>query len=406
MAAESRGIPPVFGPVWGVSGLLLAVSDALTARLGAVVVRGELSGVSRAASGHLYFTLKDADGAAAQMRCAMFRRGAALLGFQPADGQQVELRGRVAVYEARGELQLVAESLQRVGEGALYEEFLRRKQRLQAEGWFDAQRKRPIAARPRVVGVVTSLAAAALRDVLAALARRAPQVQVLIYPCLVQGAEAPAAIVEALAAAARHGRARTLLLVRGGGSLEDLWAFNDERVVEAVAASPLPVVAGIGHETDTTLAELAADLRAPTPTAAAELCAVARADDAAALAAGAQRMQLALFTRLEANAQRLDELARRLARPSAVVMVQRERLAQWEGRLQRALASTLHERRHRLERVEAVLRELDPRAVLGRGFAWLSDAAGLPVQSATQLQAGARFKALLADGELNAQVLS
>jgi exodeoxyribonuclease VII large subunit len=392
--------------VWGVSALLLAVSDALTARLGAVVVRGELSGVSRAASGHLYFTLKDADGAASQMRCAMFRRSAALLAFQPADGQQVELRGRVAVYEARGELQLVAESLQRVGEGALYEEFLRRRQRLQAQGWFDDQRKRPIAARPRVVGVVTSLAAAALRDVLAALTRRAPQVRVWVYPCLVQGAEAPAAIVEALAAAARHGLAQTLLLVRGGGSLEDLWAFNDERVVKAVAASPLPVIAGIGHETDTTLADLSADLRAPTPTAAAELCAVARADDAAALAAAAQRVQLAVFRRLEADFQRLDDLARRLARPSALALVQRERLTQWEGRLQRALASTLHERRHRLERSQAALRELDPRAVLGRGFAWLIDADGLPVQSAAQLQAGARFKALLADGEVKAQVLS
>ena len=217
---------------WGVSALLLATGDALAARFGAVAVRGELSGLVRAASGHFYFSLKDAGGAGGVLRCAMFRRSASLLDFQPADGQQVDVRGRLGVYEARGELQLVVESMQRVGAGSLYEEFLRLRARLQGLGLFDAGRKRPISPFPHAVGVVTSLGAAALRDVLTTLKRRAPHLHVVVYPSPVQGAEAPAALVAALQEAGRRAEVDTLLLVRGGGALEDLWAFNDERVVQ------------------------------------------------------------------------------------------------------------------------------------------------------------------------------
>jgi exodeoxyribonuclease VII large subunit len=273
---DARNTAPLRAP-WGVAALLLAAGDALAARFGAVTVRGELSGFVRAASGHCYFSLKDSAGGAAVLRCAMFRRAALLLDFAPTDGQQLEVRGRIGVYEARGELQLVVESMARVGVGSLYEEFLRLRARLEAAGLFEAARKRPIAAFPRAVGVITSLGAAALRDVLTTLARRAPHLRVVVYPSLVQGAEAPAALVEALALAGRRDEVDTLLLVRGGGSLEDLWAFNDERVVRAVASSPIPVVCGVGHETDISLADLAADLRAATPTAAAELAAPAAA---------------------------------------------------------------------------------------------------------------------------------
>ncbi len=276
-AVRAAALPPV----WDVQPLLLATADLLQARFGALAVRGEVSGFSRAASGHCYFALKDLAGGAALLRCAMFRRSAQLLGFDLRDGQQVELRGRLAVYEARGELQMIVEAAQRLGAGALYEEFLRLRARLQAQGLFEPQRKRPIAAWPRSLGIVTSPNAAALRDVLAALARRAPQVRVVIYPSPVQGSEAAPALAAALALAGARREADTLLLVRGGGSLEDLWAFNDERVVRAVAASPIPVVCGVGHETDVTLADLAADLRAATPTAAAELAAPSR--DAEAL---------------------------------------------------------------------------------------------------------------------------
>ncbi|MEO7246177.1 MAG: exodeoxyribonuclease VII large subunit, partial [Rubrivivax sp.] len=253
-------------PAWGVAALLQAAGDALAARFGAVVVRGELSGFQRASSGHCYFALKDADGAPALIKSALFRRAASLLDFTPADGQQVELRGRLALYEPRGELQLVVEAMRRVGAGTLYEEFLRLRERLAADGLFDPARKRVPPRLPRSIGIVTSLQAAALHDVLSSLQRRAPQLPVVLYPTPVQGPEAPAAIVRALQAAGSRAEVDTLLLVRGGGSLEDLWAFNDERVVRAVVACALPVICGVGHETDVTLADLAADLRAPTPT--------------------------------------------------------------------------------------------------------------------------------------------
>jgi exodeoxyribonuclease VII large subunit len=265
---EPRDVVPA-RPAWGVAALLLATADALAARFGAVAVRGELSGFSRAASGHCYFALKDESGAPAMLRCAMFRRAASLLDFAPGDGQKVELRGRLGVYDARGELQLVVESMQRIGAGTLYEEFLRLRARLEAQGLFDPARKRQLPRHPGALGVVTSLGAAALHDVLTTLARRAPHLRVIVYPAPVQGVDAPPAIAAALALAGQRREVEALLLVRGGGSLEDLWAFNDERVVRAIVACALPVVCGVGHETDVTLADLAADLRAPTPTAAA-----------------------------------------------------------------------------------------------------------------------------------------
>jgi exodeoxyribonuclease VII large subunit len=412
---------------WGVAALLLATADALAARFGAVAVRGELSGLTRAASGHVYFSLKDADGAPALLRCAMFRRAATLLDFAPADGQQVELRGRLGVYEARGELQLVVESMRRVGEGALYEEFVRRRSRLAAEGLFDAVRKRPLPAHPRVLGVITSLAAAALRDVLAALQRRAPQVSVVIYPAPVQGADAPAALVEALATAARRAEADALLLVRGGGSLEDLWAFNDERLVRAIAASPLPVVCGVGHETDVTLADLVADLRAPTPTAAAELAAPARADLQTQLQACADRARRASDRQLQRQAQRVDSLALRLGTPARSLAAQRQSLQARALRLSRAPLLTLqrhHEAlRRRADQAVHALRERlateplrlaaaaarlqahDPARVLKRGYAWVQTLDGRPLSSVVGLRAGQVVRATWADGTAEAELL-
>lgn len=412
---------------WGVAALLLATSDALAARFGAVAVRGELSGLTRAGSGHVYFSLKDADGAPALLRCAMFRRAATLLDFSPADGQQVELRGRLGVYEARGELQMVVESMRRVGEGALYEEFLRRRARLAAEGLFDADRKRPLPARPVALGVVTSLAAAALRDVLTALARRAPHVRVVVYPAPVQGAEAPAALVEALATAGRRAEVDALLLVRGGGSLEDLWAFNDERLVRAIAACPLPVVCGVGHETDVTLADLAADLRAPTPTAAAELAAPALAELRAQLETRAERAQRATERHLQRQAQRLDTLgtrlgtparalaaqqqalqarAQRLARAPLLTLQQRHDALQRRGeRLVRALRERLHTEPLRLAAAEARLQAHDPARVLRRGYAWVQSLDGRPVVSVAGLRTGQAVRATWADGTAEAELL-
>ena len=422
------GFAPAPAPrAWSVAGLLLAVADALAARLGSVTVRGEISGFSRAASGHCYFTLKDSDGQAATLRCAMFRRAAGLLDFRPADGQQVELRGRITVYEARGELQCVVEALSRLGAGSLYELFLRQKARLDSEGLFDAARKRPLPAFARRVGIVTSLGAAALHDVLTTLRRRSPQVSVVVYPSLVQGTDAPAALVAAIGLAGQRAEVDLLIVCRGGGSLEDLWAFNDEAVVRAVAACPVPVVCGVGHETDLTLADLAADLRAATPTAAAELAAPMQADALGHLQALAHRLQRAVQRRLDQQAQRLDRLALQIGRPARLLAQQGTRLQALQHRQRAGLLATLGQRqRHldglalrlaaapqqqaqrqadRLARLALRLAANDPQRVLAQGYAWLADAAGRPVTQAAGLAAGDRLQAQWADGRATLDVV-
>lgn len=390
--------------------MLLAVGDALAARFSACVVQGELSGVTRAASGHCYFTLKDAAGAAATVRCAMFRRAASLLEFTPRDGQQVELRGRIAVYEPRGEMQLVVESMRALGAGSLYEQFLRLKAKLDAEGLFDGGRKRALPMLAARIGIVTSLAGAALHDMLTTLARRAPQVRVIVYPSLVQGAEAPAALAAALAAAAQRQEVDLLLIARGGGSIEDLWAFNDERVVRAVAAMPMPVVSGVGHETDVTLVDFAADMRAPTPTAAAELAVPSRDELLGVLAQLAQRLRTLCAHRLESQAQRLDRLALQLARPAQALAQARQQLQALDHRraralsrsletqrlapqalrerLRRAAAGALHMRGAHLAALGGRLASLDPAQVLSRGYAFVLDAEQRPVLSARAVHAG------------------
>ena len=413
--------------IFSVCALVRDVAEALAIRFGVCAVRGEISGLSRAASGHCYFTLKDADGGTALIRCAMFRRAANLLDFAPADGQLVELRGRLAVYEARGELQFVVEAMQRAGAGALYEQFLRLRARLDALGLFDALRKRRLPAFPRAVGIVTSLGAAALRDVLTTLARRSPHLQVVVYPSLVQGDAAPAALCAAIEQASRRAEVDVLILCRGGGSLEDLWAFNDERVVRAVAACAMPVVCGVGHETDVTLSDLAADLRAPTPTAAAELAAPKTQDGLDLLALQACQLRRRVGDALDGHAQRLDRSAQRLARPDArlrehaqrlgllgqrlathpphALALRRARLAQCDVDLQRAAARQLTAYAEPQARLAARLRALDPHQVLARGYAWLVDeASGRAVTSARQLVPGSQLQAVLADGRVAAAV--
>jgi len=333
---------------WSVSALVQAVGDTLSARFATCVVRGELSGFTRAASGHAYFTLKDEHGQAS-LRCAMFRRSFASVDFQPGDGMLVEVRGQLAVYEARGELQMVVDGMRQAGAGALYEQFLRLKARLEAQGLFDAGRKRELPRFPRRIAVVTSPAAAAWRDVITALARRAPHVEVVLIPTPVQGVEAPARIVSALAELALAHRAGlpfdAAILCRGGGSLEDLWAFNDERVVHAVVGCPVPLVCGVGHETDITLADLAADLRAPTPTAAAELIAVDRDTALEAQDRLFQRLEHRVLQRLDGLNQRLDQAALRLARPAQVLSALDRRQALMSQRLTQARDQRLREAR-------------------------------------------------------------
>ncbi len=412
-------------PLWDVGALLVATGDLLHARFGAVLVRGELSGVTRAASGHRYFSLKDLAGSGAVLRCALFRRAALLLDFEAADGQQVELRGRLTVYEPRGELQLIVESMQRLGAGALYEQFLRLKARLATQGLFDAARKRPLPRWPAALGIVTSTAAAALHDVLVTLRRRAPQLRVIVYPSAVQGSEAAAALVAALRLAAARREVDALLLVRGGGSLQDLWCFNDEALVRAISASPIPVICGVGHESDVTLADLAADVRAATPTAAAELAAPARADALVQLDALGERLRRRLRQCLDTQAQRLDALAWRLGGPARAVATQRQLLLSLEQRLARAprqaLATAAREHAQlgarllragqaqrgphalRLQAAAQRLAALDPQRVLARGYAWVEDARGEAVVSARAVARGDLLRAVWHDGA--AQVL-
>ncbi|QHI97255.1 exodeoxyribonuclease VII large subunit [Xylophilus rhododendri] len=415
-SAASPSLPA--SRVWAVGALCRAIADALDARFNPVSVRGEISGFSRAASGHCYFSLKDASG---QIRCAMFRRAAQMLDFAPRDGELVEVRGRLGVYEARGDLQLIAESMSRVGQGGLFEQFLQRKARLESEGLFDADRKRPLPAMPRRIGVVTSLGAAALHDVLTALARRAPHVAVLVAPASVQGAAAPGELIAALSALNERAEPPELiLLVRGGGSIEDLWAFNDEALARAIAASPVPVVSGVGHETDFTIADFVADLRAPTPTAAAELAAPQLSMLSRTLDLAGEALEAAVMRRLDRHGQRLDNVAARLSRPSAIVATQRLRLERQGQSLLHALQSQagiarrrceaveqalplavrggLERHRQRLDRAALRLQMLDPGIVLQRGYAFLEDEAGATVQQAAQTRPGQRLRATLSDG--------
>ncbi len=406
------------GRAWAVGALCHAVGDALEGRFNPVTVRGELSGFTKASSGHCYFSLKDEVG---QLRSAMFRRAASLLDFSPRDGDQVEVRGRLTVYEPRGDLQLVVESLRRAGQGALFEQFLQRKTKLEAEGLFDPARKRPLPPMPSAIGLVTSTGAAALHDVATALRRRVPHIPVVLSPAAVQGATAPADLVRALKALfAMQPPVDVILLVRGGGSIEDLWAFNDETLARTIVQSPVPIVCGVGHETDFTIADFCADVRAPTPTAAAELVAASQEIWLGALGLIEERLISALGNRVDALSQRLDMAGGRLARPSTLVARQRLRLTHQAQRLHYAMLSKtqrlgqartrLHEdfsrqlkraveqRRERLDGVATRLRLLDPALVLQRGYAWLTDSEGRAIASILQLKLGESVEVRLADG--------
>ena len=405
--------------VWSVSGLCHAISDTLKSRFNPVSVQGEMSSFTRAASGHCYFSLKDDAG---QMRCAMFRRSAEGLHFTPRDGDLVEVQGRVGLYEPRGELQLVVEAMRPAGAGQLHEAFLRLKAKLEAEGLFDPARKRAIPERPRAIGVVTSLGAAALHDVATALQRRVPHIPVRIAPSLVQGADAPAQLVDALQALQTLPEVHVILLVRGGGSLEDLWAFNDEALARAVGACKVPVICGVGHETDFTIADFCADLRAPTPTAAAELCAIDMATDLRHL----QKLQAPLTQtvqwRLDQAAQALDRAERHLGRPSGWLHQQQTDCNSLASRLGRGVTQSLHRKRlklqplgpsfdravaavprtqlQRLNQFEGLLGSLDPALVLKRGYAWLQNEEGRALSSVQDLTPGQSVQAKLVDGEV------
>ena len=417
--------------------------------LGSVWLEGEVSNLSRPTSGHWYFSLKDES---AQVRCAMFRRSCQLVRFQVRDGTKVLARGRVSLYEARGEFQVVVEHLEEAGEGALRRRFEELKQKLLAEGLFDAAHKQPLPTLPRRIGVITSPTGAALRDILHILGRRFPAVPVLIYPVAVQGESAPREIVQALQLAGQRAECDVLIVARGGGSLEDLLAFNEESVARAIYACPIPVISGVGHETDFTIADFVADERAPTPSAAAECTVPDRAEFLRALGAferniaGAMRRRLLAWrqalvqherglarahpgARLRQHAQRLDELEQRLQRavlrktesarmrlasaeallgrssPARRLATLRTRLEAVNRRLPAAIARSIQHARTRCERSMRTLHAVSPLATLDRGYAIVTDAVtGRVLTDAAAVRAGVQIDARLARGSIRATV--
>lgn len=439
---------PLESSVFSVSALVGAAKHLLEEGFGTVAVEGEISNLSRPRSGHVYFRLKDDD---AVLECALFRREAARVGFPLADGLKVLARGRLSIYPRQGKFQLYVAELEEAGLGALQRAFEALKKRLADEGLFDQALKRPLPRYPRRIGVITSPTGAALRDILNVLARRFPAADVLIYPAQVQGAAAAAQIVKALHTASLRGDCDVLVLARGGGSLEDLWPFNEEAVARAIRASTIPIVAGIGHETDFTISDFAADLRAPTPSAAAEAIVPDAAELIARLAQfqgrftyawqrGARERHQALMglarrlsvqhprRRLQERAQRLDELTTRLGavpprllaawrarletlraelvRRSPAVRVQRLQMqfAQQRKSLVHAERIALERRRNTLRFLASQLHTLGPTQTLARGYAIVFDDSGHVLRDAGRVNAGSRIRARLARGSLAARV--
>lgn len=409
-----------------------------------VWVMGEISNFTCALSGHWYFTLKDGQAA---VRCAMFRNRNRLQDWVPENGMRVELCAQPTLYEPRGEFQLGVEVMRRAGLGALYEAYARLKERLQSEGLFDAARKRPLPAYPRQIGIITSLKAAALRDVLTTLARRWPLARVIIYPTPVQGEGAAESIAAALRTAGARAECDVLLLVRGGGSIEDLWSFNAEVVARAIAASPIPIVCGVGHETDFTIADFVADQRAPTPTGAAQLATPDAEELRQHLHHLARRLTLDQQRRLHTLAQRLDGLAQRLRHPAEQLANRRRhldqltrrlalaqagrltlarqrlsdlrarfqraqpeparlqaRVSELQDRLKRAFASSMQQRQARVTAQKTHLAHLNPAAVLERGYSIVRRMDGSIVRDSQKLKVDETVKLTLARGEACARI--
>ncbi len=409
-------------------------------------VSGEVSNLTYASSGHVYFSLKDAS---AQVRCVMFRNRAQMLGWRLENGQHVEARVLVTLYEARGDFQLNVEAARKAGVGNLYEQFLRLKEKLEREGLFDNETKRPLPAFPRCIGIVTSLQAAALRDVLSTLRRRSPHVRIVLYPTPVQGEGAGAQIASAIRAASERQECDVLVVCRGGGSLEDLWAFNDESVARAIRACTIPVISGVGHETDFSIADFAADRRAPTPTAAAELAAPERSTLMTRLVEQRLALRRQIRRALDQRNQQLDWLAHRLLHPAQHLAQQRTDLINLQrrldngltqastrgrqalasltrrlllarpdsGRLARrleALASRLHGEWQRtvngksgdLTRIAASLTHLNPNAVLARGYSIVTDEAGNILHDSRLLEPNDRIAVSFHRGRAEATIVS
>jgi exodeoxyribonuclease VII large subunit len=425
-------------PILTVAELNQMARRVLELNLPLLWVQGELSNFTRAASGHWYFSLKDE---VAQVRCTFFRNKNQFVDWRPENGLQVEIRGLPTLYEPRGDFQLNIEVMRRAGLGVLYEAFEKLKAKLEKEGLFDSKLKQPIPSFPTRLGVVTSTQTAALKDVLTTLRRRMPGIKVVIYSTPVQGKTAGPQIAESINIASRRNECDVIILCRGGGSIEDLWCFNDEVVARAIAACPIPIVSGVGHETDFTIADFVADLRAPTPTAAAEMCSPKQADCLAQLSGLAKQVQRNFAHQFETRSQHLDGFGRRLKHPSEYLSSRRASIAQLATRLRssmhqtherkqwhfhhvgmrmahllpdvkravadlrqmgaslnRAVANRLKAQALELDRTHSHLQHLNPQAVLERGYSITQDASGNVVRNSATLQAGEELSLRFAVG--------
>ena len=384
-----------------VSQLNRAVARSLERSFPLVCVRGEIAQLSQAASGHLYFSLRDRE---SSVRAMMFKGRAGSLTWRPREGDEVEVTAIVSLYEPRGDFQLRVEAMRRSGAGALYEAFLARKEKLSKAGLLEEGRKRPLPSVINSVALVTSLGAAALRDVVVTLTRLAPRIRIRLYPSLVQGVEAPAMLRDQLRAASADPDVNVVMLVRGGGSLEDLWAFNDEELAHQIASCPVPVVVGVGHETDVTLADLVADLRAATPTAAAQAIAEPDARLAQQLSAAWSRVARIMDRKWAASQQRLDLAARQLRSPRDRMRERLHALEILSQAIQAAMRSRLVKVRARVSTSSAQLAALDPTAILQRGYAIVTDSNSRIVSNADQTRPGDFLQVQIAKGLLCVRV--
>ena len=405
MLAQMAQLPLFQNRSWSVTSLTRFIRQLLESDydLQDVWVVGEVSNCSRPSSGHIYFTLKDMS---ASLRCVMWRTDVQRQKFLPRDGDAVEVHGSIGVYEANGIYQLYADRIRSTGEGMLFQEFLRLKERLEAEGLFDPGRKRPVPRLPNCIGIVTSPTGAALRDILNTLKRRCPMARIVISPAPVQGVDAPPLIIAALEELEREVKPDVILLARGGGSIEDLWAFNDERLVRAIVACSVPLICGVGHETDFTLADFAADLRAPTPTAAAERAAADREELLGSLRDISRSLNHLIRSHLQAPRWRLDELSLRLQllSPRSRIRSERQQLDDVARRGISALSHAMLLKRTRLKGLEQRLVALNPQAVLRRGFAVVTGPEGVAIRSVEQVQPGDHLQVQVSDGEFGVQV--
>jgi exodeoxyribonuclease VII large subunit len=394
--------------ILSVGDLNRAIASSLEERFDTVWVSGEISNFKAYDSGHWYFSLKDEEG---QIRCVMFRGRNGQVGFMPQSGDLVELAANLGFYVPRGDIQLTVQSMRRAGMGGLYEAFLKLKAKLAKEGLFDLENKRPIPTHPRAIGIVTSPQAAALKDVLSTLARRAPHIPIVIYPTLVQGPDAPAGMIGALKAAENEHAVDVILLVRGGGSIEDLWAFNDEQLAYAIAQSPIPIVSGVGHETDVTIADFVADLRAPTPTGAAELAAPRRDQMLQELDAIMQALLQRVSQRVEREAQTLDQLALRLSHALPNPDRMREQISGWQKRLHQAWLVRVENWKRDHSHFQSQLEMLNPQRTLERGYAVIlsqqensqEGRAMHAVRNPNELNTESAFQVRLAEGQVEVE---